>query len=194
MNLHHQNIKALCQHVESWIQCHLHQLGVAGFACNFLNLKQGTFLPLGTDYQNYCEYMAQGHHLQMAQRLQPGIQIWQSEQSLYQLVQETYQTAAPMHMFDWTIKTAYGFELFVVVSKKPMQFEHLIKINHQMRVFSALGHQINKQKPHALLELEAADAIAEKFQWFERQGIIDQTQHWQTDFRPTKPFGFRPHR
>lgn len=167
MNLHHQNIKALCQQVEAWIQRHLNQLGVTEFACNFLDIQQGTFLPLGNGYCMYCEYVEQGHQYQVAQRLQPRVRIWRQNESLHQLYRTQLYNNQVFYKMDLTVKTPQGFELYVVASQKPISMTDFWQLVQPIRTFSALGHRISTRQPHALLELPAADAIIETYHQFE---------------------------
>jgi hypothetical protein len=166
MNLHHQNVKALCQQVEQWIQRHLHQLGVTEFACNFLDIQQGTFLPLGNGYRMYCEYMAQGHQYQVAQRLKPGIRVWQPNESLQRLYRTKLYSNQAFYKIDLTVKTPQGFELFVVASHKPISMTQFWQLIQAIQTFSALGQGIAASQPNALLELPAADAIIETYHQF----------------------------
>lgn len=173
MYIHHKNQQYLCNATEVWVRRYLSDLGIDEFGCNFLDLQDNTYLPLGSGYTQYCEFIEKQLHHHMAARIKPGIRHWDPDEVLFKVKASHYPPkpdrggAQPtLHALDWTIKTATGFELFFVVSHQPLQAPQIKGLQHWLRVFSYKGAQVKKYKPKALLEIENRDAVAEKFSNF----------------------------
>lgn len=172
MSPHHHNIKYLCNATAAWERQYLHKLGVIKLCCNFIDLKHNTYLPLGSGYLQYCEFMEKKLHLELASRISSGIRHHNPRETLYNVLKAHYfadattEQSAP-YAFDWTFKTQHGFELFGVISQQPLTIPHINTVRHWLRVFSHEGARIQLHKPKALLELENRDMLAAKFAQFE---------------------------
>lgn len=174
MSIHHQNMQYLCSATEAWIRQHLSILGIAEFGCNFLDLKQNTFLPLGSNYQQYCIFMNNQLHLNMAARITSGFRPWDASEALLQIKQAHCQVQVQpqsglepsqptLYAMDWTIKTDVGFELFCIIGHRPLQPQDITTLQYWMQAFSKAGAEIKQAKPKALLELENRQALLQKF-------------------------------
>jgi DNA-binding CsgD family transcriptional regulator len=179
MNVHYKNVKQLCATTQSWIQTNLSHLGIDSFGCNFIDLKQGTYLPLGNDYKLYCQYIEKKHHLDMASRIQSSVRVWNQSEPLYQFNSAVRGDGKPFHIIDWTIKTDVGFELFVVITHRPLSAEQMIEVKQWMNVFSYHGAHVKKYKPKALIDLEGHDALSEKYETFHLNTTKEQQFKYQ---------------
>jgi DNA-binding CsgD family transcriptional regulator len=188
MHIHHKNMKYLCRSTEDWIEQNLSYLGIKGFACNFIDLKENMFLPLGTGYEPYCEFIEKKLHHDLGSRIVPGIRHWNTSEVLFQIEEKHFQSMStqnipataqqPQHAFDWTIKTSRGFEMFCAVSHQPLQPHQIQSLKHWMHVFSYQGAQVKKYKPKAILELQNRAALEAKFLTFDtlKQQVLVEFQ------------------
>lgn len=177
MHIHHKNMKYLCHSSEAWIKQNLTYLGIEEFSCNFIDLKENTFLPLGSGYGQYCEFIEKKLHHDLASRIAPGIRHWNASEVIFQIEEKHFQAKntqdipansdQAIQAFDWTIKTENGFEMYCVVSQKPLLQHQLNAVKHWMHAFSYEGAQIKKYKPKAMLEIENREALQEKFLHFD---------------------------
>ncbi|MBL6735106.1 MAG: hypothetical protein ISP86_04420 [Shewanellaceae bacterium] len=167
MNIHHKNMKNLCQATEAWIQTHLSDLGIVEFGCNFLDLKDNVYLPMTSGYDQYCDFISKKLHHNLASRIVRGLRFWSPEETVFQVVKshlrsDAYNPASRMYGIDWTIKTDRGFEMFCAVGHRALQPHQINALKHWMHVFSYEGAQIKKSKPKVLLAIENQPSLAEK--------------------------------
>lgn len=176
MYMHHKNMKYLCNATEAWERKHLGYLGIVKLCCNFMDLEHNTYLPLGSGYTQYCEFLEKKLHYDIAARITPGIRHCSPNEVLYQVVESHYlhktnadDSHQKLHAIDWTIRTETGFEVFLIVSHQPIQPHQMSDLKHWLHAFSYKGAQVKKYKPKALLEIENRDAIMDKYLNFEAQ-------------------------
>jgi DNA-binding CsgD family transcriptional regulator len=169
--IHDKNMKYISANTQAWVDKHLAHFGILLFGGNVIDLKHNTYLPAPGHYGLYCEYMEKKHHLHMAARLQPGFRHWSMAEPLYQLGLQVSAPNQTLHVFDWTLKTEHGFELFYVMSYRLLQPQHLFELRQWLNVYSAQVAEVIKYKPKAVLELENGEALLDKHQNFGAEQI-----------------------
>ena len=165
MKIHHKNMKQVFADTQQWVKKNLEPLGIYEFSCNYLDIENQTFMPIGTNYPLYCAYMEKEHHLNVASRLKSGPNLWGNNQELSNLYRNVMDLSPDekFYKLDWPIKTNVGYELFVLTSATPLKHQELKLIRQKMHTFSYEANKIRKQKSNILLELQSIDEIREQY-------------------------------